>query len=257
MPIIKDSAPFHYPDKDFVLVKYMDLQKFLSLLYKKSLFFCRLDKLEDQFEGITAKKNYELRIQIVKQLNKEGIPSKPLNELGIHSAVQDQYKWEERYKGIFLINCWNKFNVESAALWKIYSNNGKGILIKSSVERIKKAFKQIKAPIRMSKVKYLNYETEYMPEGNIYYPIIHKQKAYLYEEEVRLIHEITEDIVDGAYDWSKEEVQAGKYFECNLEELVEEIIMGPYSPKWIYNLLQDLLEKYNLSKNIRQSTLAI
>ena len=57
MPIIKPtefSAPVFFPKNDYSIVKYLDLTKFVSLLHKQSLFFCRLDKLEDKFEGTTA-----------------------------------------------------------------------------------------------------------------------------------------------------------------------------------------------------------
>lgn len=68
MPVIYDTTPIIRVSKDTAIAKYLDLTKFLSLLIKESLFFCRLDKLEDQFEGATAKKNYDFRISYHKQL---------------------------------------------------------------------------------------------------------------------------------------------------------------------------------------------
>ena len=69
MPIIEDSAPLIYPKTDYTIVKYMDLTKFLSLLQRKEMFFCRQDKLEDGFEGQTAKRNYEWRLKSLQSLN--------------------------------------------------------------------------------------------------------------------------------------------------------------------------------------------
>jgi hypothetical protein len=69
MPIINDSAPVIYPSSDYSIVKYLDITKFLSLIQRRSLFFCRLDKLEDQFEGTTAKKNFDRRVGFHKLLN--------------------------------------------------------------------------------------------------------------------------------------------------------------------------------------------
>ena len=62
MPIEKPSnqtAPVFFPKENYKIVKYMDLAKFISLLHSKSLFFCRLDKLEDKFEGSSPKLNLE------------------------------------------------------------------------------------------------------------------------------------------------------------------------------------------------------
>jgi hypothetical protein len=69
MAIIRDSAPVFFPKDNYTLSKYLDITKFISLLSTKSLFFCRLDKLEDQYEGLTAKRNYELRIEWYNQTN--------------------------------------------------------------------------------------------------------------------------------------------------------------------------------------------
>jgi hypothetical protein len=61
MSIIQDTAPLFYlpDDEDIPVSKYMDLTKFLSLICRKSIFFCRLDKLEDTYEGQYPKKTYE------------------------------------------------------------------------------------------------------------------------------------------------------------------------------------------------------
>ena len=66
MPIIKPTkitAPVFYPKTDYAIVKYLDLTKYISLLQRQSLFFCRLDKLEDKFEGTTEKANFDYRVK--------------------------------------------------------------------------------------------------------------------------------------------------------------------------------------------------
>ena len=58
----------------------------------------------------------------------------------------------------------------------------------------------------LSEIRYLDYEIDRMPDGNTTYPLIHKQKAYAYEDEVRLIHEKFPE-TGWEYDWSKEEIK--------------------------------------------------
>ena len=131
MSILKDSAPVKYPSEDAFLVKYLDLTKFISLLQKESLFFCRLDKLEDKFEGTTAKRNFENRVLVERRMRKVmrtmssyAMVEKtdPNNEESIQQSVQEQYEFENNLKSITCVNCWNYGDVESAALWKIYSD---------------------------------------------------------------------------------------------------------------------------------------
>jgi hypothetical protein len=254
MPVIYDTAPVVVPPRETVLVKYLDLTKFLSLLYKRSLFFCRLDKLEDQFEGTTAKRNYEWRIDSWKSFRQMGLSKVPLTDDEIVIKVEEQYEFEKKLKAISCVNCWNKKETESAALWKIYSDFGKGILIKSSVLNIENALQVTPEEIRISAIKYIDYENELMPDGNSTFPLIHKNDAYSYENEVRLIYQIIPEI-GWDYDWTKEENQNGKYIKVDLNLLIDEIIIGPFSPSWLYEMIADLIRKYNIDKPIKKSKL--
>jgi len=242
------------PPRETVLVKYLDLTKFLSLLYKRSLFFCRLDKLEDQFEGTTAKRNYEWRIDSWKSFRQMGLSKVPLTDDEIVIKVEEQYEFEKKLKAISCVNCWNKKETESAALWKIYSDFGKGILIKSSVLNIENALQVTPEEIRISAIKYIDYENELMSDGNSTFPLIHKNDAYSYENEVRLIYQIIPEI-GWDYDWTKEENQNGKYIKVDLNLLIDEIIIGPFSPSWLYEMIADLIRKYNIDKPIKKSKL--
>jgi len=242
------------PPRETVLVKYLDLTKFLSLLYKRSLFFCRLDKLEDQFEGTTAKRNYEWRIDSWKSFRQMGLSKVSLTDDEIVIKVEEQYEFEKKLKAISCVNCWNKKETESAALWKIYSDFGKGILIKSSVLNIENALQVTPEEIRISAIKYIDYENELMSDGNSTFPLIHKNDAYSYENEVRLIYQIIPEI-GWDYDWTKEENQNGKYIKVDLNLLIDEIIIGPFSPSWLYEMIADLIRKYNIDKPIKKSKL--
>ena len=256
MPIIqptRTTAPVYYPKSDYSIVKYLDLTKFISLLKRKSLFFCRLDKLEDQFEGTTAKENFDLRVNWHKQTNH--LMDKPMTDEEILDQVKIMYDHEEKLKALNCINCWNKNDGESAALWKIYSDFGKGILIKSSINHLVNALSNTPEQIKLSEVIYIDYNTDVMPDGNTMFPVIHKQSAYSYENEVRLIYEIVPEF-GWEYDWTKEEINEGLYIKADLDKLVQEIIIGPYSPKWFSELVRDLCSKYELETLINISKLA-
>ena len=136
MPIIYDSTRVIKPQRSDIISKYLDLPKFLSLLYNKSLFFCRLDILESKFEGTTAKKNYNWRIKSWKLQNDRGYFKRKLTDEDIIKNVNKQYEFEKRIKSTTCVNCWNTKSDESVALWKIYSDYGKGIMLKSQVQKI-------------------------------------------------------------------------------------------------------------------------
>lgn len=266
MPIIKDSAPVKYPSKNSPLVKYMDLTKFISLLNRKSLFFCRLDKLEDKFEGITASRNYDYRIATHKALRKQmsNMPNyakvertDPNNMESIVQSVNEEYEFENKFKSLSCINCWNYFTQESAALWKIYSDFGKGLMIKTHLEKIELSLTNSTEEMRVSEITYIDYKKEIMPDFNSFYPLIHKDISYSYEEEVRLVHVVPIPESGWEYDWRKAEVQEGLYIKTDLNILIEEVIVAPHAPKWYFELIEDLCLKYNLDKPIKKSRLSL
>jgi hypothetical protein len=258
MPIIKPSthtAPVFYPDTDYPIVKYIDLTKFISLLFRKSFFFCRVDKLEDQFEGTTSKVNFDFRVRMYERLSNQ-FSQAALTTEEITKKVEQQYEFERKQKALNCVNCWNKKNNESAALWKIYSDFSKGIMIKSSIGKLIKAFENTKEEISLSEIRYLDYNNDIMPDGNSAFPFLHKQIAYSFEDEVRLIYNVKTD--EGwEYDWTKEEVQEGFYITVDLDTLIDEIVVGPYSPKWYFKIIEDISTKYGLNKPITKSVLSI
>ena len=68
MPIFPEnkSPRVFYPKSDYNIAKYLDLTKFISLIQRKSLFFCRLDMLEDKFEGLSPNITYEQWVEEYK-----------------------------------------------------------------------------------------------------------------------------------------------------------------------------------------------
>ncbi len=255
MPILNDSAPLYSPSSDYAIVKYLDLTKFISILHKQSLFFCRLDMLEDQFEGTTSNANFDFRVKWYKCFRDSGQSEDIMTDDEIIDQVKSEFELEKKNKETVCVNCWNKKTEESAALWKIYSDFSKGIMIQSSISKLTNSLKATTEKIRLSEIYYLNYSKDIMPDGNIMLPYIHKQKAYSYEDEVRLIYETK---INGFnHDWSKEEVKEGIYIKTNLNELIDEIVIGPYSPKWFYELVKDISIKFGLNKPIRNSEFSI
>jgi len=251
----KHTSPVFYPKENYQIVKYMDLTKFVSLLQRKSLFFCRLDKLEDHFEGTTAKSNWKRRYNFFATQHLRSSKLKKLSEDEILKNVEEYFEGDRKMKALKTICCWNISDSESAALWKIYSDFNQGIMLVSKVTSVIEAFEGTIEQINLSEVKYINHSYDEMPDGNTMFPVIHKHNAYSYEKELRLIH--TVDFGNGLiYDWSKEEIEQGKYLEVDLDKLIDEIVLSPYSPKWYIKLIENLCETYGLKTIIMPSELS-
>jgi hypothetical protein len=72
-----------------------------------------------------------------------------------------------------------------------------------------------------------------------------------------LVHEITQGLNGWEYDWTKEENSGGKYFKVNLDKLIDEVVVGPYCPKWQFDIIKDILDKYGVRKKVKRSRLTI
>lgn len=258
MSIIKPSEktqPVFSPKSNYPIAKYMDLTKFISLLSLKSLFFCRLDKLEDHYEGTTSKPNFEKRKEIYRKHSKRFPHSKPFTEEEIDKNVKSQYEMDNKLKSLNCVCCWNKYKDESAALWKIYSDFQKGIMIISNINKLTSSLINTTENLNLSEIKYIDYNKDYMPDRNIIYPIIHKHKAYQFEEEVRIIHTVNHKS-DWSFDWEKQENENGKYIKVDINELISEVIVSPYASTWYIELIKDLCDKFGLKKEIKKASLA-
>lgn len=258
MPVLKpapQNAPVNYPEQDYIIVKYLDVIRYISLLQRRSLFFCRLDKLEDQFEGTTAKMNRQVRYMNYHFQSTKGYIA-PMTHEEILKKVEEQYEHDNNIKGLTCVNCWNKFTNESAALWKIYSNFKNGIMLKSSISQLVNSLESSEEEIQLTEMVYFDYNKFYMPDGNSNYPLIHKHEAYNYEQEVRLIYTRIPE-TGWVYDWSKEEVIEGIYIKADIDKLISEIVISPDSPNWFIKLIEDISVKYSLQKPITKSILSV
>ena len=128
-------------------------------------------------------------------------------------------------------------------------------MIKSSISQLEKSFENTENEIQLTEIQYLDYKKEKMYDGNLNYPVLHKHTAYAYEDEVRLIFHINKPYWE--VDWTKEEVEEGKYILTDVSLLIDEIIISPYSAKWFMDLIQDITQKYGLNKIISRSTLSL
>ena len=237
MPI-KNHELLVNPESDYQIVKYLDLTKYVSLLQKQALYFCRLDKLEDPFEGLSLKANLEYRISWWKKT----FPNLNLSEDEIRKQVFINYNEEEELKKDFYVDCWNKDKNESAALWKIYSSFTQGIMIKSSINKLREALNENPITIRLSEVKYFNRSKETIEaEGsgqNLYHTAILKSHSYKFENEVRLI-------ID-----KRNKNQVDNYIATNLKTLINEVKVSPNCEDWFLELVQNLTTTYGLDNII-------
>lgn len=230
-------------DPDTPVWRYMDFPKFVSLLHRRALFFPTAAQLGDPFEGSYPEANIRLRPtwyddQMNADLDRQVYPEK-LRRL--HST---------------LISCWHMNTVESAAMWRLYAYRESGIAVRSTYRALTSSF-EIEQPIYVGKVRYLNYDTDPMPEGNLLDPFVHKRASYRHEEELRVV---TERYVAPGTTTSWELSKGpppyfGDYIPTRLDVLIGTVYLAPGSPEWFADMLKATAERFGLTAPVVRSAL--
>ena len=118
------------------LWRYMDIHKFLSFIFNKSLYFTRLDKFEDKKEGITI--NHLFYQNVKKQIDNHPMFDKIRTYMSVDTLGSEMNKIDDELKRIQrsnFANCWviGENSSESVAMWNLYSKpNSLAIKIKYS-----------------------------------------------------------------------------------------------------------------------------
>lgn len=233
--MIKEYRGYNQPkDDDTTVWRYMDFTKYVDLLSKRSQFFVKSSEFEDPFEGIYPIKMTDKNSQL--------------------------HMISKKIRDFCYVNCWHMNDFESAAMWNLYLKSVEGIAIKTTSGNLKKAFEECEEPILMSEVKYWDYESkdsELLYEetknefgGSTINSVIFKRKSFMHENELRLIYNTFsfEDMETPPTDF-------GKSINCNLDYLIDEIVVAPYAPDWFFELVKEVGTKYGMEKKIERSTL--
>lgn len=120
------------PSDDAKIWRYIDIAKLISMLDKKQLYFSNTSGVIDPYEGTLAEYNrkYEVRREKFDHILQE------LNDVAFESLLLSPPPDAlEIYKDRLLVNCWHLNDVESAAMWDLYSNTKTGIAVQSTFRR--------------------------------------------------------------------------------------------------------------------------
>lgn len=237
----EEHEAFTPPSSDAILWRYMDFTKFVSLLEKQALFFPRADKLGDPFEGSVTKVNEAARPIVYKdQLTEDAL-------LGLSQSMKELSRF-------MLINCWHENAHESEAMWRLYAREKDGIAIKTDFNSFKNSFTCSKE-IYIGSVNYVDYDSDIIPESNLFYLYLHKRKSFEHEKEIRaIVMEIPTN--EHGIDWARDICDIGKYYEIDLPLLIQEVVVAPFAPDWFLELVKSVTVHYNFEFPVVKSALA-
>ena len=233
------SILFAEPDSLNIKVwRYMDLSKFVAILEHKGLYFPQVDNLNDPFEGAYSRGNVNLR---------NFAYSKRADLPDIDSLI-DKIKEIRKY---IVVNCWHMSKHESAGMWKLYAKTNEAICIQSTYKILKAC---LPGEVNLGMVQYIDYQKDWIPEDDIFYPFLYKRLSFEHEKELRAICDLSRK-AQLELELDEEVNRGGVWFPADPEKLIEKIYVAPDSDDWFVDLISKLIKRYNLRKPVIKSPL--
>lgn len=217
--------------------RYSDLAGFIALLKSGSLSFGRADKFLDKYEG-TIPEN------IFRKYKEDG-------NLKYLKLIQN-------IRSNTFINCWNLNERESEAMWKLYCPDGKGVVIKSTYNKLIETIptylnQNYRVSIGLVKYRdYVNFDIDtddFYNAGNFYKYFYSKRIAFEHEKEIRLY-------APPSFVPTKPSESERLDVPVNTSELIHEVRVSPESGEWFRLLIEDVLSKYGINTTVAKSEMS-
>lgn len=266
-------------DENTYLWRYVDTHKFLSFILNKSLYFTRLDKFEDQKEGITISHLFYQKIK--KEIENYHNINRVSNGISLEVMGRQMNEIDEQINDIQksnFANCWFMANdySESVAMWNLYSNPNslaikikysdfKSILLEKGLLGYDKEIEIICSPI-----KYVDFINPNFDKTELMESVFIKDISFKHENEFRIIiKQKFEEIPPVEYHplihRKTSEKNHSNFFdnfgiELNLidfEKFKFELIFHPKSQDWVKQNVKDILKATKSDLKTQKSILEL
>ena len=229
---------------DIPIWRYMDFTKFVSMLVHKGLYFSRLDKLGDPFEGSLPKLNVADQSIIVP----DELKANPILAQGYIDSFKNMRQAIKRLRTSVFASTWHMAEHESAAMWKLYARTEEAICVRSTYAKLESLLGD---DVFVGRVIYIDYDQYMIPLGNILWPYVHKRKSFEHEQELRAL---IPDLKNG---FSNEAIQQppGIWRDIDLNALIDHIYIAPTAPEWFVHTVQETLKQFGHAFPVVRSAL--
>lgn len=226
-------------DENVKIWRYMDFTKFVSMLETGTLFLSRADKFEDPYEGAVSDVTIKQREEFYKSLPSD------LEQI-LRRTTADRGRMRQWIN----INCWHMNEFESAAMWKLYAKTDEAVAIQSTYKRLHECLPPY---TYLSVVNYIDYSKHFIPDGNAFWPFVHKRLSFEHEKELRILQLADPHEIEA---YTLENPKFGAAVKVELNDLIEKIHISPTAPSWFSNLVKDIVARYGLNLQVTQSDMA-
>jgi hypothetical protein len=231
------NHPAFQPPKnpEAVISRYMSFAQFVAMLQQDALFFSRLSKCRDHFEGSLPVANWSKR-QVLEQ---EGGNAKWISE-----PFQEEVKQLREY---LCVSCWHESPHESAAMWELYGSGKEIVCVKTTFSKLKRLLPET---IAIGCVQYIDFDNYKPPIDDPLCAMLLKRKSFEHEKEVRAIN-IPECVLKRL----DKPHEAGVWQPIDISQLIDSVSVAPEAGQWFNAVVHITVVKYGHRFPVEPSTL--
>ena len=319
MMILTDKPSYiETPPDDTQLMHYLNIYQLLSMLKTSECVFSPVSLYEDPAEATLSVPSYNevckhLLWQDPTPVLQDEYYCKHQKKMSFASEILYSYKpnlhvdtfaylISSFVRHFMLTHCWSVASTENILMWDRYRHQNATLAIKTTIGAMKNAFYTSNNLLYIGEIQYKDYKTEHINkfdefsnenlsdpviiEELFYQPILHKQKLYEAENEVRIIMSyryITNQIwgrpmLNDIPFYNKElgviidpysqkealtpdghlvvrtpnnsyQLQRRKQVSVDPKLLIENIILSPYTESYALPIIQDAVKQYGIDPN--------
>lgn len=235
--------------------RYFSIPKFNSLL-RSGIWFSRLDKFSDDYEGRVSDKTVRARYDKWEYLEFEDDP--PPFDLRDMDDAKDEIVRKQSF-----VSCWRYGGEESAVFWDAYIDGHDGVAIETNLDNLQSILEDTDRDVLLGKVNYKRYKgsTEQFA-ADVIDRIFHKRHAFGDEQELRLLARKQIQGFNVNYKGGKKfevdiEAEPGFNLQVDPNELIEKIILPPGVSERHISQVIHLLDYHGVEAEVWRSILDV
>jgi len=263
---ILDRPGFRTPtDPHIKIWRYINFAKYVAFLETSALYFSRVDRFKDPWEGAISPANIEL---LRSMIDTSGLPG------GFDQWKKGYLAQQEQQRKWIYVNSWHMNEVESAAMWELYGQRNEAIAIQSTYEKLANSLPAevenlgqfspedntaelefFSPQILVGEVQYVDYVQEAIPELSVATTSMYKRASFEHERELRAViaglppatkASPTGELGVARYDLKN--LEMGRLVKVSVESLVEKVVVAPQAEAWFRELVEKVSVKYGVNE---------
>jgi hypothetical protein len=232
------------PEDDVVIWRYMDLPQFLVLLEQRSIYFALKDKLLDKWEFAIPR---QMELSIASHFG----PTMSGDFISLSQALTE---------GIG-VSCWHENMSESIAMWSLYTHDGSGIAIQTSIGNLKMSLRDSPQDIHIGRVRYEDHDfdsSQILPRSEVtpIRNVLQKRRCFEHENEVRAFFHIHPEFPEQPLPGQTMILpypEHGVSLQVDLKPLIGKVVLSPSFPTWAKPVIEGALHRCSLTPQIEVS----